>query len=187
MTEDRGPEFDRVFTYTVTVTCQTEEQAAQAMAERLNHEEDYGFNYLMTWHSRDRSTLLGGYPEAGILEAICGFCGLIYNPAGEDDLIHGDCKARADVVALPLPGEPIIFPTASGDPVRPSGTVVASTWINDDTDPATALLMVLNAQPAYYSVCEVEVVPARWGLTTHTDFPNINPATAFYAESGGDY
>lgn len=39
------------FTFTVTVEADNEAQADQVMAERLSHDEDYGFNYLVTWVS----------------------------------------------------------------------------------------------------------------------------------------
>ena len=32
-------------TYTVTVTCDTREQADTVMSERINHDADYGFPY----------------------------------------------------------------------------------------------------------------------------------------------
>lgn len=37
------------FTITVTVECETPEQAEQVAAERLNHDEDYGFDYELGW------------------------------------------------------------------------------------------------------------------------------------------
>ena len=38
--------------FTVTVTDCTAEQAEQVMAERINHDEDYGFRYQIGWHRR---------------------------------------------------------------------------------------------------------------------------------------
>lgn len=35
------------FTVTVTIDCETEEQAHQVAAERLSHDEDYGFEYTV--------------------------------------------------------------------------------------------------------------------------------------------
>ena len=37
------------YTFTVTVECETQEQATQVIAERLNHDEDYGFPYEIRW------------------------------------------------------------------------------------------------------------------------------------------
>ena len=37
------------YTFTVTVECETKEQATQVIAERLNHDEDYGFPYEIKW------------------------------------------------------------------------------------------------------------------------------------------
>lgn len=35
------------YVYAVTVTADSPEEAAQVMAERLNHDEDYGFDYTV--------------------------------------------------------------------------------------------------------------------------------------------
>lgn len=36
-------------TFIVTVDCGTFDNAVQVMQERLNHDEDYGFPYIVTW------------------------------------------------------------------------------------------------------------------------------------------
>ena len=38
-----------VYTYTVQVVCDTQEQADQVMAERLGPDEDYGFTYQVMY------------------------------------------------------------------------------------------------------------------------------------------
>lgn len=40
-------------TFTVTVTCATADRATQVLAERLDHEEDYGFPYTLTWAAHE--------------------------------------------------------------------------------------------------------------------------------------
>lgn len=37
------------FTYTVTVSAATEEEADQVIAERIGYDEDYGFDYGIGW------------------------------------------------------------------------------------------------------------------------------------------
>lgn len=37
------------YAFTVTIFTDTEEQANQVMAERLGHDEDYGFPYEIRW------------------------------------------------------------------------------------------------------------------------------------------
>lgn len=37
------------FRYIVTVTCATGEEADTVLAERLSHDEDYGFDYTVGW------------------------------------------------------------------------------------------------------------------------------------------
>lgn len=37
------------FTFTVSVSCETQEQAEQVMSERLAYDEDYGFDYKLGW------------------------------------------------------------------------------------------------------------------------------------------
>ena len=39
----------REFAFTVTVRCESEEGAAQVMAERIGYDEDYGFDYQIGW------------------------------------------------------------------------------------------------------------------------------------------
>jgi len=39
------------FEFKVSVTAETREQAEQVMAERINHDEDYGFDYQIGWHA----------------------------------------------------------------------------------------------------------------------------------------
>ena len=39
--------------FLVTVTADTEEQAAQVMSERLYHDEDYGFDYSVDFEPAD--------------------------------------------------------------------------------------------------------------------------------------
>ena len=45
-----GLEAPKMSTYTFAVTVETEtaEQAARVMTERINHDEDYGFSYLIS-------------------------------------------------------------------------------------------------------------------------------------------
>lgn len=38
-----------VFSYVVSVACDTVEQADMVMAERLSHDEDYGFSYTVVY------------------------------------------------------------------------------------------------------------------------------------------
>ena len=40
-------------TFTVTVKCDTEDQALEVMAERINYDEDYGFPYTIEWDEVD--------------------------------------------------------------------------------------------------------------------------------------
>jgi hypothetical protein len=37
------------FSYTVTVTAATKEEADQVIAERISFDEDYGFDYRIGW------------------------------------------------------------------------------------------------------------------------------------------
>lgn len=37
------------FRYLVTVEADTEDRAVQVMAERIGHDEDYGFFYTIDW------------------------------------------------------------------------------------------------------------------------------------------
>lgn len=48
------------FTYTVTVTAETIEQAEQVMAERLSHDEDYGFTYFIEYDSNRKVCPIDG-------------------------------------------------------------------------------------------------------------------------------
>lgn len=41
------------FKFTVTVTCNTKEQAEQVMAERIGPDEDYGFPYTIYWNASE--------------------------------------------------------------------------------------------------------------------------------------
>ena len=70
-------------------------------------------------------------------------------------------------------------------------TVIASTWLNDTGPKKTALLMLLGEAPPYYTVTEVEWasmgITGYWATLHGKSFPNINPATACYADSGGDW
>lgn len=43
-------------TFTVTVTCATADQATQVLSERLDHDEDYGFMYALTWDAHHSPT-----------------------------------------------------------------------------------------------------------------------------------
>lgn len=47
------------------------------------------------------------------------------------------------------------------------------------------LVLLLNAQPPYYTVAHID--PISWAILDSEDFLNINPATAGYADSGGDW
>ena len=38
------------FVYTVVVSAENQEEANQVMRERLDHDEDYGFNYLTEYN-----------------------------------------------------------------------------------------------------------------------------------------
>lgn len=40
---------DKQHTFTVTITGCTREEAEQVMAERIGHDEDYGFCYEIEW------------------------------------------------------------------------------------------------------------------------------------------
>lgn len=77
---------------------------------------------------------------------------------------------------LPMPGEQF-----------DGRIVIASIWIRDDEQPPLALLMLLNSMPPYYTVAEITFVDDAWTITSSDDHPNINPATACYADNGGDY
>lgn len=37
------------YRYVVTVAADTREQAEEVLAERLGHDEDYGFDYALDW------------------------------------------------------------------------------------------------------------------------------------------
>ena len=37
------------FEFKVVVTAGSREEAEQVMAERINHDEDYGFEYMIGW------------------------------------------------------------------------------------------------------------------------------------------
>ena len=58
------------YAYVVTVTADSEEQAAQVMAERINYDEDYGFEYGISFETGRTVTEWGfrhpGWPHAGI-------------------------------------------------------------------------------------------------------------------------
>jgi hypothetical protein len=41
------------FIYTVTVACASQAEADQVMAERMAHDEDYGFDYTV-WFEREK-------------------------------------------------------------------------------------------------------------------------------------
>ena len=41
------------FTFTLTITCETLEQAQQVTQERLAHDEDYGFDYMLGYEPTD--------------------------------------------------------------------------------------------------------------------------------------
>lgn len=46
------------YLYTVEVEAETEEEAETVMAERLNYEEDYGFEYTITkWDTQEHFPL----------------------------------------------------------------------------------------------------------------------------------
>lgn len=40
------------FFYVVRVDCEDKEQADHVMAERLGHDEDYGFDYTLDWRKQ---------------------------------------------------------------------------------------------------------------------------------------
>jgi hypothetical protein len=58
------------YAYVVTVTADTEEQAAQVMAERINVDEDYGFEYTVGFETGRTVTEWGfrhpGFPHVDI-------------------------------------------------------------------------------------------------------------------------
>lgn len=47
------------FHTTVTVTAQTQAQADQVLAERLAHDEDYGFPYTLNFGAAGKAPLIG--------------------------------------------------------------------------------------------------------------------------------
>jgi hypothetical protein len=87
-------------------------------------------------------------------------------------------KAHGGHMDIPMPGEGFLL----------NSVVIASTWLCDDS-PVTCLVMALNPSPPYYSVAELcwSYNTQAWGLVWRKEFPNINPATEEYAQSGGDY
>ena len=38
-----------VYRYVVTVECDSQEHADQVVSERIDHDEDYGFDYSLDW------------------------------------------------------------------------------------------------------------------------------------------
>ena len=44
-----APDSSSGYAFTVTVACDTAEQASDVLAERLDHDEDYGFPYTITY------------------------------------------------------------------------------------------------------------------------------------------
>jgi len=54
MVEGYDPDIDPYedmpkFEFVVVIRCPTQEQAEQVMAERINHDEEYGFDYEIGW------------------------------------------------------------------------------------------------------------------------------------------
>lgn len=43
------------YIYIVTVTAETQEHANQVMAERIEPDEDYGFDYIIEWRHQDEN------------------------------------------------------------------------------------------------------------------------------------
>lgn len=87
------------FEYTVTVECDTSDEAEEAMAKRLDHEEEYGFNYYIErrpnalWPEalghQTRSVPRAPIGRAPIgWEARCTKCDETFNPDGPNDTIH---------------------------------------------------------------------------------------------------
>lgn len=88
----RRTQADRDYEFTVKVTCQTREQAEKAMLERMDFEQELGFNYLLKYGPVDHHSTKPVYnPANGTWEASCTLCGQAFNPAHELDLVHLDC------------------------------------------------------------------------------------------------
>jgi hypothetical protein len=86
---------DRDYTFTVTVTCADRDQAEKVMLERMDFEEELGFNYLLRYGAADHHSSQPIYnPANGTWEAVCGDCGETFNPAHELDLVHLDCVVQ---------------------------------------------------------------------------------------------
>jgi len=54
---------DRAFAFLVTVTTDTADHAADAMAHRLGHEAEYGYNYELGWQPARLPELVGRGPH----------------------------------------------------------------------------------------------------------------------------
>lgn len=85
---------------------------------------------------------------------------------------------------LPMPNERIKLATPNANTPRTAADmverlVVASCYTSDDE----CLLIVLNSEPPYYTVAEVEL--ASGACVVATAFDNINFAVHEYAQSGG--
>ena len=90
----------KTYTYTVTVTCDTAKQARRVMAERLSHDEDYGFDYQVDYEQVQPAPDQHGnrVAEEGVTRCLCG-C-----KYWENDVCI-DCGMDADVVLDDLLGE----------------------------------------------------------------------------------
>jgi hypothetical protein len=82
------------------------------------------------------------------------------------------------MLELPLPND-----------LTPHGIVIASCWQNDceEDGPIFALLLVLHPVPSYYGVYVITAKEDRWEYNLLETHANINPATAGYADAGGDF
>lgn len=56
-------------TFTVTVACDTPEQADHVIAERLDHDEDYGFTYGVSYRREPQPEPPHGPTESSLDEA----------------------------------------------------------------------------------------------------------------------
>lgn len=91
----------------------------------------------------------------------------------------------ADLLRFPMPNDRIALATPNANVPRTAADeveriVVASCYTSDDE----CLLLLLNPEPPYFTVAEVELSPRR--CVCATAFENINQAVDHYAQSGGD-
>lgn len=75
-------------TFTVTISGCTPEQAAQVIAERINHDEDYGFDYTISYEEKAPAT--PGYAITLDAASVKAEVQDRFDHSGDPDLTQGD-------------------------------------------------------------------------------------------------